>query len=115
LHAVVQYTFTVSNRGVMSATGHLTDTLPAGLAPIAGSAWASAGDVALIPGGLTWSGNLAPEAQVTIGYRATITLARLGARLIDRAELTDQYGRRVVAWTNAWAPARFFFPLIRKD
>jgi uncharacterized repeat protein (TIGR01451 family) len=115
LHGSVYYTFTVRNRGVAPATGHLTDTLPSGLAPIAGSAWASTGEATLVPGGLIWSGDLAPGAQATISYRAQVTLARLGARLIDRAALTDQYGRRVVAWTDVRVPAQFYLPLIQED
>jgi uncharacterized repeat protein (TIGR01451 family) len=112
LQGVVHYTFSVINRGVMPATGHLTDTLPAGLAPIAGTGWSSIGEAKLRPAGLTWSGTLAPAATATIGYNAQVTLARPGARLIDRAELTDQYDRRVVAWAVVAVPTQFFLPMV---
>jgi uncharacterized repeat protein (TIGR01451 family) len=115
LHGTIQYTFTVTNRGVIPATGHLTDTLPAGLTPVAGTDWASYGDAALTPQGLTWTGVVAPDAQVTIGYRAQVTLARPSARLINRAELTDQFGRRVVTWVVLGVPTQIYLPLVRKD
>jgi len=115
LHGTVQYTLTVTNRGVMPATGHLTDTLPAGLTPLAGTAWSSTGDAALDPQRLTWSGVLAPGAVATIGYRAQVSLARPGARLIDRAELTDQFGRRVVTWAIVRVPTQLHLPLLRRD
>ena len=99
----------------MPATGHLTDTLPAGLEPLAGTAWSSAGEAALNSRGLTWTGVLAPDSSATIGYRAQVTLGRPGARLIDRAELTDQFGRRVVAWTDVGVPTRLYLPLVRKE
>jgi uncharacterized repeat protein (TIGR01451 family) len=115
IHGVVQYAFAVSNRGFMPATALLTDTLPAGLTPLAGSAWSSTGKAALLPGGLTWSGMLAPGAQVTITYRAQVKLALPSARLIDRAEATDQLGRRVVAWAVVRVPARSYLPLVRRN
>jgi uncharacterized repeat protein (TIGR01451 family) len=111
----VQYTLTVRNRGPMPAFAVLTDTLPAGMVPLAGSAWSSTGETVLLPGGLTWQGVVAPAATVSAGYRARLTIDHPGARLIDRAELTDQFGRRVVAWAIVRVPTRCFLPLVPRN
>jgi uncharacterized repeat protein (TIGR01451 family) len=115
LYGTVQYTFTVTNAGVAPAIGHFTDTLPAGLEPLTGTAWSSTGDTALISEGLSWTGTLAPDSSATISYRAKAVLSRPGAWLIDRAELTDQFGRRVVAWANVRMPTWLSLPQLWKD
>ncbi len=70
--------------------------------------------LALLAAALATAG-LATNAQATIGYRAQVALPRPGARLIDRAELTDQFGRRVVAWAMLGVPAQLYLPLVRKE
>jgi hypothetical protein len=57
---------------------------------------------------------VAPGAKATIGFHAEVALEHLGARLIDRADLTDQYGRRLVAWAVVQIPAKYHLPLIHK-
>jgi uncharacterized repeat protein (TIGR01451 family) len=114
LHGTVHYTFTVTNAGAVLATGYLTDTLPFGLEPIAGSARSSSGAATIGALGLTWSGALAPGSTTTIDYRARVSLSRPGARLVDRAELTDQLGRRVVSWAVVSVPTQFYLPLARR-
>jgi len=104
----------VRNAGVMAASGRFTDTLPAGLEPVADSAWSRGGDAALGPRGLAWSGVLAPGSAAVMGYRARVVLPRHGARLIDRAEAADQLGRRVVAWAEVRVASRSYLPLVRK-
>jgi hypothetical protein len=65
--------------------------------------------------GLTWSGTLAPREETKIGYTARVTLARSGARLVDRIELTDDYGRRVVGWATLRVWLKIYLPIITRD
>jgi uncharacterized repeat protein (TIGR01451 family) len=115
MHGTVEYTFTVTNAGVAPATGHFTDTLPAGLEPLAGTAWSSTGEAAVEARGLSWTGTLAPGSSAAISYRAKAGLSRPGAWLADRAELTDQFGRRVVTWARVRMPTWLSLPLVWKD
>jgi uncharacterized repeat protein (TIGR01451 family) len=110
----VVYTFTVTNAGVAPTTGQLTHTLPSGLKPLASTAWSSNGEAALDAQGLTWSGTAAPGSITTIGYRARVTLRHPGVRLIDRAELSDEFGRRVVAWAVLSVPTQLYVPLVHR-
>ncbi len=114
LGSTVEYTLTVTNAGFQPTTGQLTVTLPSGLTPVPGTAWASSGTPRLNQVGLIWSGPVPPGAQVEIGYRARVGLVRAGALLTDRAELTDDRGRRTVAWATVRVPAYVYLPMIRK-
>jgi len=37
-----------------------------------------------------------------------------GARLADWAEVTDDWGRRVVVWAGVTVPARHYLPLVTR-
>ncbi len=109
---ILDLELTAANVGAVGATAQLTQTLPAGLEVIPGSAWASAGVVAATAERLTWTALLAPGASATIRFQAAVTLPRAGGRLITRADLTDDRGRLVSAWATVDVPARVYLPVV---
>jgi uncharacterized repeat protein (TIGR01451 family) len=115
LHGTVEYTFAITNAGVAAAAASFTDTWPAGLEPVPGTAWTSTGTAAIGPQVMTWSGAVAPGSTATFGCRARVTSPRAGVRLIDRAALADQLGRRVVSWAVISIPAHSYLPLVSKQ
>lgn len=110
--ALLDFALTVVNRGVITTTARLTETLPAGLAVVPGSAWATSGEVTTTADRLTWTGTLAPGASATIRFQAAVALSQPGGRLIPRADLTDDRGRLVSAWAEMYVPARIYLPLV---
>ncbi len=114
LGGTARYTITVANAGILSATAHLTDTLPSGLTLVRDSVWAEQGVVTANGDGLTWSGALAPGTATKIGYAARVTLTHAGVRLVDRIELTDDFGRRVVGWATLRVWSKIYLPIITK-
>jgi uncharacterized repeat protein (TIGR01451 family) len=109
-----RYTITVQNIGLLASTARLTDTLPAELRLVSGSAWASRGAVTTSATRLRWSDALAPGEQAQIGFRGVISVTRPGARVADRAEVTDDRGRRIVIWAAVLVPARVYLPVVWK-
>ena len=110
----VRYTITVQNIGLLPTTAHLTDTLPAEVKLVADSLWATRGAVASRNGRVQWSDVLEPGAQAQIGFTGVIGMISPGARLADWTEVTDDRGRRVVAWADVTVPARQYLPLVAK-
>lgn len=108
------YTITVQNVGPLATTARLTDTLPAALKLVAGSAWASRGAVTATATRIRWSDVLAAGEQAQIGFRGAITPPQPGARVADRAEITDDRGRRIVTWAAIVVPARVYLPVVWK-
>jgi uncharacterized repeat protein (TIGR01451 family) len=108
------YTITVQNIGLLATTARLTDTLPAEIKLVPGSTWASRGAVTTTATRLRWSDVLPPGEQAQIGFRGVISVTRPGARVADRAEVTDERGRRVVTWAAVIVPARMYLPVVWK-
>jgi uncharacterized repeat protein (TIGR01451 family) len=112
--ATARYTITVQNIGLAPTTAWLTDTLPAEITLAAGSAWASRGAVTQSATRVRWSDVLAPGEQAQIGFSGAIWPVRPGVRVVDRAEVTDARGRRVVTWAAVIVPARMYLPVVWK-
>jgi uncharacterized repeat protein (TIGR01451 family) len=86
---VVTYTVAVVNTGgLVAGAAHLTDTVPAGLAYVPDSLWASHGtwDDSNQPT-LTWQGGLGVTRQMTITYQVTVTGLVTGS-IVNRAALS---------------------------
>jgi uncharacterized repeat protein (TIGR01451 family) len=108
----LRYTITVRNVGLLSTTAHLTDTLPAEVALVADSLWASRGLATARPGRVLWSDALEPGAQVQLGFTAALTSTLSGGRVSDWTEITDDRGRRSAAWATVTSPTRRYLPLV---
>lgn len=110
---ILDFELTAANMGAITTMAWLTETLPSGLAIVPDAAWTSLGDiVTLTADRLTWMGLLAPGDSATIRFRAAVTLPLPGARLVSRADLTDERGRLTSAWADVQVPARIYFPLM---
>lgn len=112
LGEILDFELTAANIGVIGTTARLSETLPTGLAVVPGSAWASSGEMTAADDRLTWTGTLAPGIAATIRFRAAVTLPHPGARLVSRADLTDDRGRLVSAWAAVYVPARIYLPSV---
>ncbi|MGC8781336.1 MAG: hypothetical protein ACP5UQ_10760, partial [Anaerolineae bacterium] len=108
----VRYTITVQNVGLLATTARLTDTLPAELKLVAGSAWASRGAVTAGATRVRWTAGLAPGEEAQIGFSARVVATASRMRAVDRVEVTDDRGRRVVAGAIIAAPAQVYLPVI---
>ena len=115
LGGTARYTITVTNAGTLSTAAHLTDTLPTGLTLVKDSVWAEQGFATANGDELDWSGTVAPGATTEIGYVARVTLSRLGARLVDRIELVDDFARRVVGWATVLVWSKTYLPVVTTD
>jgi uncharacterized repeat protein (TIGR01451 family) len=86
---VITYTIAVRNTGALvNRAAFVTDTIPAGLAYVAGSLTATHGtaDDAFRPT-LYWTGTLFPSHHITITYAVTATGSYTGS-IVNRAQLT---------------------------
>ena len=79
------------------------------------SVWAEQGFATANGDELDWSGTVAPGATTEIGYVARVTLSRLGARLVDRIELVDDFARRVVGWATVLVWSKTYLPVVTTD
>lgn len=109
---VIDFQLTAANIGAIGTTAQLTETLPVGLTVISGSAWASQGEASSTDDCLTWTGALAPGDTAVIRFQAAVTLLKPGARLVSRANLTDERGHLTSAWAVVNVPAWIYFPLL---
>jgi uncharacterized repeat protein (TIGR01451 family) len=113
---VVTYTITVFNAGLpLAGSAAVTDTVPAGLAYLPGSLWASSGavDDSAAPT-LHWSGDLAGGAA-TITY--AVTVAETAARAIANAawiaaDGVEPFSRQAVVLVNGQA---VYLPMVGRD
>ncbi len=112
LGETAQFTITVQNIGLLPTTARLTDTLPAEIRLVTGSAWASRGNVTVSATRVRWSDVLAPGEQAQIGFRGVLATTQQGVRVADRVEVTDDFGRRIIAWAEVQALARVHLPMI---
>jgi uncharacterized repeat protein (TIGR01451 family) len=110
----VRYTITVQNTGLLPTTARLTDTLPAEVKLVADSLWASRGAATARNARVQWSEVLESGAQAQIGFTGAIAMLTPGARLADWTEVTDDLGRRVVAWAEVIVPTRRYLPLVSR-
>ena len=110
----VRYTITVQNIGLLPTTARLTDTLSAEMKLVTDSLWASRGAVTSRNGRVQWSDVLEPGAQAQIGFTGVIAMISPGVWLADWAELTDDRGRRTVAWAAVTVPIQSYLPLLLK-
>ena len=109
---ILDFELNAANIGAVGATARLTETLPSGLALVPGSTWASSGTLTPAADHLAWTDTLAPGGSAVIRFQARVAIPQPGARLITRADLTDQRGRLVSAWAAVYVPARVYLPLI---
>ena len=86
--ATVQYTVTITNSGQAAYTGaSITDSLAGVLddAVYNGDAAATVGSVSYTSPNLTWTGNLAPGATVTVTFSATVNNPDTGDKTLATA------------------------------
>ncbi len=110
--SVVPLTLNVANVGQIAATARLTDTLPKGLALLPETVQASRGTVQVGTRSLMWQDTLPAGAEATVRFSVRVTTVNPPGRLSDWAELTDQTGRRVVAWATIRVRLRSYLPLV---
>jgi uncharacterized repeat protein (TIGR01451 family) len=105
------YTLSLLNRGWQTATGtQLVDAIPEHTIYASGTAYATSGSVS-DGGGIHWTGTLAPQQPVTVGFRVTVTEQAI---IHNVAVITDPFG--VVSLLMArLAPYDFYLPLIVVD
>ncbi|MEJ5309856.1 MAG: DUF11 domain-containing protein [Anaerolineae bacterium] len=116
LGEVVAYTITVQNLAApLTATVYVTDTIPAGLAYVAGSLNVVGGTGTRSDAGaptLTWSGVLSPTAMVTMTYRAQVT-ATTPEEIVNTATIgVPGYQTITVTATIIANPRRIWLPLV---
>jgi uncharacterized repeat protein (TIGR01451 family) len=113
---IMTYTVRVRNSGPAPAAGvMLTDTLPAGIAYVPGSAQSSSGTVT-DAGGIHWTGGVAAGGTVTVTFRATIT-APAGTAITNTAAIADADLERpvlVMDRTDVRWPHRIYLPVLRR-
>jgi uncharacterized repeat protein (TIGR01451 family) len=112
---VLTYTILVKNGGSGPATVTLTDTLPAELVYVSGSAWAGSGGPAVYDTSahrLTWSGPVPARAMATVRFAARAA----GQGLITNTVLLDDGAGNVIEKQVATVVERckLFLPLITK-
>ncbi|MFQ6058944.1 MAG: hypothetical protein ACE5MB_08735, partial [Anaerolineae bacterium] len=112
---VLTYTILVKNGGSGPATAALTDTLPAGVVYVPGSAWAGSGGPAVYDAAshrLTWQGRVPPRGMATVRFAVRVT--GQGA-ITNRVAINDGAGRVIERRvTTGGREYRLFFPLITK-
>ena len=104
--SVVGYTVTVTNTGAAPYTGAtFTDSLSGVLddASYNGDAAASAGSLSYVSPGLTWTGNLAAGATVTVTFSVTVNSPDTGDKVLVTAVTSPTPGSNCPA--SAPAPA----------
>jgi uncharacterized repeat protein (TIGR01451 family) len=109
---VVTLTATVANTGAVAVTIVYTDTLPAGVVEMPGSAQASGGALAEAPGVLRWTGNLQPGEQASITFQVRFANRQAGRRYVLYSEATDGTGRRVTAGSLLTVQSKVYLPVI---
>jgi uncharacterized repeat protein (TIGR01451 family) len=112
---LLTYTILVKNRGSGPATVILTDTLPAGVIYIPGSAWAGSGGPAMYDDSthrLTWSGPVPVRGMATVRFAVQAT----GQGLITNRVLLDDGAGNVIEKQVTTGPkeSMLFLPLILK-
>ncbi len=113
---VVHYTLLVQGLSApLTATVHVTDVVPAGLAYIPGSLVATSGSASdsLAPT-LTWSGVLTPAPVVTITYAATVTTSSPQAIVNQAVFASPGYPTITRSATLLVNGRQFFLPLVRR-
>jgi uncharacterized repeat protein (TIGR01451 family) len=90
----ITYTLVLRNRSDISTTAALTDTLPADVTYVAGSASASGGVVTDTEGYVLWRGTIVSGTPVVLSFSAVVTddLAS-GAAITNTATLDNSVGR----------------------
>jgi uncharacterized repeat protein (TIGR01451 family) len=113
---VLTYTILVKNGGSGPATVTLTDTLPAEVVYVPGSAWAGSGGPAAYDTSthcLTWSGRVPVRGMATVRFTAQATGQ---GRITNRVLLDDGAGSVIEkSVTTGGGEYRFFLPLIMKE
>ncbi len=110
--SVVPLTLYMANSGQIAATAYLTDTLPKGLTLLPETVQASRGTVMVSATGLTWQDTLPAGTEATVRFSVQVTAVNPPGQLSDWAQLTDQTGRRVVAWAIVRVRQRSYLPLV---
>jgi uncharacterized repeat protein (TIGR01451 family) len=112
---LLAYTVIVANSGLISATGVLSDPIPANTTYVPGSAWASAGTVN-DAAGIRWNGVVTSGESVTVTFAVRLNVPLWqGTQIVNRAYITDTLNTvpitRVVT-TTVQTPA---FTLVKSD
>jgi len=114
---VLTYTILVKNGGSGPATVALTDTLPAEVVYVAGSAWAGSGGPAVYDASahrLTWSGHVPARAMATVRFAVQSTGVRNSVSpIITNSVLLDDGAGNVIERhvTTGGEERRIFLPL----
>jgi uncharacterized repeat protein (TIGR01451 family) len=109
----IAYSLTLENDGVMPDPVTLTITLPTGIRFIPGSLSVSQGTATPSGSIIYWSGEIQPQAQVSVQFNGLVMPAHPGMNLAASAQAVDPYTRRK-AWFVVTVPAHYYYPIITK-
>jgi len=91
------YTLSLHSSSAITATGTLTDPIPANTTYITGSAQASDGNPVTFSGGaLLWSGQVISGTPVIMQFAVTVLAAPVGTPITNVARLNDGLGNQVL-------------------
>lgn len=107
----VQFTITVMNNGIVSATPYLTETLDQGLDIILSSITATIGNPISRSIGFTWNSPIPPHSLAQITYQARINPPKRGIKLLSLTDLSYSGGKRF-DWASVVVPAYLYIPWI---
>lgn len=92
----VNYTIRIRNTSEVTATVRMTDVLPAGLAYVPDSLWASSGVAAHESGVVTWRGPILARGMVLVRFAARVDPAlSAGVQIVNVADLSAGRGTPV--------------------
>jgi uncharacterized repeat protein (TIGR01451 family) len=112
---VLTYTLILRNDGLQPSPARLVDNIPPELDPLAGTGWASSGQITITENSLLWTGPIVQGQLVTITLPTVISPTAIGRYILNRASLTDGWGQRTPLETHTWAEMRLFLPMVFKS
>lgn len=112
----ITYTISLCNSGnPFTSTVHLTDTIPAGVNYIPGTASASLGNIEYVNGDILWRGIFSPTKTVTINYAVNVEETEDPRAIINTAIINaGKYGTFTCSGVVIVDGYSIYMPLIHK-
>jgi uncharacterized repeat protein (TIGR01451 family) len=108
----IEFTVRLRNGGEAVLGAVMTDTLPLALIPLADTAYASAGQVAIEGRTLVWSGETLPHSMVIVRYAAMVEKETVPQRILNEALVVDEGGlATTVSVVFPVSPAVIYLPI----
>ncbi len=113
----IAYRILLENPSASSVTLYMTDTLPAGLTYVPGTASATAGVISTASDAVYWRGVLPAQARVEIRFAALTPLSiAVGDVVRNHVTVSDNFGVALgIEATTRIVRSRVFVPIILKD